>query len=152
MEIPLYISFYSKFEDNIVYDVIFKFYNRIINESLSRGASGTIERLLVSELLKLEQEVTIIVRHTDYLNDETKNHKIIQNCECLEWVTIRPDTLIDEEEVGHCNTFVSPARSVIFDTGKTSRINVAHFMSELIVNDEAWTKWREKMPVIYNQE
>jgi len=234
------------------------------------GASGATGRLLVQELLKSEQEVTIIVRHTDFLNDETKNHEkltiikksiselssedilsyvdsfdaiasclghtmdlkgiyghprklvtnatiklckaveslavnrkvkfilmnttgnsnkneneqisfaqkcvmslirlllpphvdnekaaeflsvnIGKNNEYLEWVAVRPDTLIDEQEVGLYNTFASPTRSAIFDAGKSSRINVAHFMSELIVNDELWTKWKGKMPVIYNQE
>jgi hypothetical protein len=47
------------------------------------------------------------------------------------------------------SVFPSPIKSAIFNPGKTSRINVAHFMSELIINEELWEKWKAKMPVIY---
>jgi hypothetical protein len=45
----------------------------------------------------------------------------------------------------------SPTRSAIFDAGKTSRINVAHFMSTLITDEAVWEKWKGQMPVIYNK-
>jgi hypothetical protein len=45
----------------------------------------------------------------------------------------------------------SPTRSAIFDPGSTSRINVAHFMAELIANEDTWSKWKGHMPVIYNK-
>jgi hypothetical protein len=72
------------------------------------------------------------------------HHKII------EWVTVRPDSLIDEESVSEYGIYESPMRSAIFDAGKTSRINVAHFMSQLIINNCTWNKWKTQMPVIYN--
>ena len=43
-------------------------------------------------------------------------------------------------------------RSAIFDAGKTSRINVANLMSDLITDDRIWHKWKGKMPVIYDKE
>lgn len=72
------------------------------------------------------------------------------NQKMIEWVAVRPDSLIDQESVTEYHAYTSPIRSAIFDAGKTSRINVAHFMSELIVNDETWNKWKGQMPVIYN--
>ena len=74
------------------------------------------------------------------------------NQKMIEWVAVRPDSLIDQESVTEYNAYASPVRSAIFDAGKTSRINVAHFMSGLIVNDATWNKWKGQMPVIYNTE
>lgn len=68
------------------------------------------------------------------------------------WVAVRPDALIDNNEVTDYQLYPSPIRSAIFDPGKASRINVAHFMGELITNDETWNKWKGKMPVLYNKE
>ncbi len=68
----------------------------------------------------------------------------------IEWVVVRPDTLINEEFTSKYSLHASPIRSAIFNPGKTSRINVGHFMARLIVNDELWNKWKGQMPVIYN--
>ncbi len=68
----------------------------------------------------------------------------------VEWVAVRPDGLIDEESITPYDVFESPIRDPIFDSGKTSRINVAGFMASLIVNDEVWKKWQGQMPVVYN--
>jgi putative NADH-flavin reductase len=68
----------------------------------------------------------------------------------IEWTAVRPDRLIDENSATEYDAYASPIRSAIFDAGKTSRINVAHFMSQLIINDAAWDKWKRQMPVIYN--
>ena len=72
------------------------------------------------------------------------------NQNIIEWITVRPDGLIDEQSVTNYDTYPSPTRSAIFDAGKTSRINVAHFMSQLSLNDDTWHKWKNQMPVIYN--
>ncbi len=68
----------------------------------------------------------------------------------VEWVAVRPDSLINAEALGMYEVFASPIRDPIFNSGKTSRINVAGFMKELIVDDTLWVKWRGQMPVIYN--
>ena len=70
----------------------------------------------------------------------------------IEWAAVRPDSLIDESEVTEYEVYASPIRSAIFDAGKTSRINVGHFMAELITDDQTWNKWKGQMPVIYNRE
>ena len=70
----------------------------------------------------------------------------------VEWAVVRPDTLLNLAEVTPYDIHKSPTRSAIFDPGKTSRINVAHFMAELIANDDLWQTWQGQMPVIYNRE
>lgn len=74
-----------------------------------------------------------------------------QNDPAVEWTAVRPDGLINETEVTGYDIHTSPMRSAIFDAGTTSRINVAHFMTKLIIDDSLWRKWHGKMPVIYNK-
>lgn len=74
-----------------------------------------------------------------------KNHAYIQ------WVAVRPDTLIDEEKVSEYELYPSPVRSALFRPGKTSRINTAHFMARLATDNDLWNKWKGQMPVIYNK-
>ena len=68
----------------------------------------------------------------------------------IEWVIVRPDRLTNEEEVTDYEISESIIRSPLFNGGKTSRINVGHFMSELIVDTDKWNEWKGRMPVIYN--
>lgn len=70
----------------------------------------------------------------------------------LQWAVVRPDTLIDESRRGDYQVVPAPTRSAIFNPGKTSRINVAHFMAALISDDSLWGRWQGCMPVIYNRE
>lgn len=76
--------------------------------------------------------------------------KIGQDDQEIEWAAVRPDGLIDETDVTAYELHPSPTRSAIFDAGTTSRINVGHFMAELITDHDTWIKWKGKMPVIYN--
>ena len=77
--------------------------------------------------------------------------KIGQNDGAIEWAAVRPDNLINEDEVTEYEVHSSPTRSAIFDAGLTSRINVGHFMADLITDDATWNKWKGQMPVIYNK-
>ena len=77
--------------------------------------------------------------------------QIGQNNSFIEWVAVRPDGLINEEEVTDYEIHPSPTRSAIFNSGKVSRINVGHFMASLITDDNLWTKWKGQMPVIYSK-
>lgn len=74
-----------------------------------------------------------------------------QNNKEIEWVAVRPDSLINENESTEYELHPSPIRSAIFDAGKTSRINVGYFMANLITDDDTWSKWKGQMPVIYNK-
>jgi len=81
----------------------------------------------------------------DYLRTQ-----IGQSDKAIEWVAVRPDTLVNEDEVTEYEVHPSPIRSALFNPGKTSRINVAHFMADLITDADTWSKWKGRMPVIYN--
>lgn len=74
------------------------------------------------------------------------------NDERVEWVVVRPDSLVDLESVSKYQLHNSPIRSAIFDSGKTSRINVAHFMARLLSDQGLWERWKGKTPVLYDSE
>ena len=64
---------------------------------------------------------------------------------------VRPDSLTNEEKTSTYTTHPSPTHT-LFKPAKTSRINVAHFISELISQKSLWSEWKGQMPVIYNSE
>lgn len=115
--------------------------NRDLKEPISFAQKCVI--LLLRSLLPphLDNE-----KAADFLRTQ-----IGQNSNSLEWTAVRPDNLIDEEEVTEYEIYPSPIRSAIFDAGKTSRINVGNFMANLIIDDALWRKWKGQMPVIYNK-
>lgn len=75
-----------------------------------------------------------------------------QNNPYIQWVIVRPDSLINQEEVTPYKTHPSPTRSAIFNPGKTSRINVGNFMGRLLSDQKLWDEWTGRMPVVYNCE
>ncbi|MFK7812982.1 MAG: NAD(P)-dependent oxidoreductase [Maribacter sp.] len=68
----------------------------------------------------------------------------------IEWTAVRPSSLINAESTSEIEVYPSPIRSILKD-GQISRINVAHFMADLITDNEIWNKWKGQMPVIYNE-
>jgi len=78
------------------------------------------------------------------------NRVIGKNEQNIEWIAVRPDTLVNEEEVTDYTVHNSPVRSPVFNAGKTSRINVGNFIMSLLCDNEQWEKWRYRMPVVYN--
>lgn len=114
--------------------------NRDLNESISTGEK------LVMGLIRV-----LVPPQAD--NEKAANFlRVIigQNNKLIEWVVVRPDALINQEKVSKYLVYPSPVRSALFNSGKTSRINVGHFMSSLIVETDLWNKWQGQMPVIYN--
>ncbi|MBE2190280.1 MAG: SDR family oxidoreductase [Desulfobulbaceae bacterium] len=114
--------------------------NRDINEPVSAGQT------IVLALLRL-----LLPPHTD--NEQAADYlrvKVGQNNPYIEWTTVRPDTLINEEKVTVYTLHKSPTRDALFNPGKTSRINVAHLMARLILDVHLWNTWKGQMPVIYN--
>lgn len=71
--------------------------------------------------------------------------------EMVEWVAVRPDSLINDDAESAYEVYDSPVRSSIFNAGKTSRINVSHFIAELANDDIIWAEWKYKTPVLYNK-
>jgi hypothetical protein len=115
--------------------------NRDLNEQVS-----TAHKIVVGLLRVLLPPQVDNEEAADYLRTE-----IGQNDKEIEWVAVRPDGLIDESAVSDYALHTSPTRDPIFDSGKTSRINVAHFMMRLILEDNLWQQWKGQMPVIYNK-
>ncbi|MHC4822825.1 MAG: NAD(P)-dependent oxidoreductase [Planctomycetota bacterium] len=115
-----------------------------INHDL--GEVVSVGQRLVLALLRL-----LVPPHAD--NEQAANHlrlEVGQDHPRMEWVAVRPDGLIDEEHVADYDLHPSPTRSAIFNAGKTRRINVAHFMAELIADEGLWSEWKGQMPVIYD--
>ena len=115
--------------------------NRDLDEPISFGQKCVIALLRLLLPPHVDNE-----KAADYLRTN-----IGQNDAMVEWVAVRPDGLIDEPMVTEYEVHPSPIRSAIFDAGKVSRINVAHFMATLINNDDLWRKWKGQMPVIYSK-
>ena len=93
----------------------------------------------------------LIPPHSDNENAANYLRTLIgQNHSNIQWAVVRPDSLINEEEISPYTTHLSPIHT-LFKPGKTSRINVANFISELASNNEIWSEWKGKMPVIYNK-
>lgn len=115
--------------------------NRDLNEPIS-----FTEKFIVGLLRLLLPPHSDNEQAADYLRS-----KIGQNDKLIEWAAVRPDNLIDEDEVIPYDVYPSPIRSAIFDAGQTSRINVGYFMADLITEDDIWQQWQGQMPVIYNK-
>ncbi len=115
--------------------------NRDLQERTSFGQKCVIRllRLLLPPHVDNEEAA-------DYLRTNVGRHD-----GAIEWAAVRPDNLIDEHEVTEYEVHASPTRSAIFDAGTTSRINVGHFMADLIADHDIWNKWKGQMPVIYNK-
>lgn len=115
--------------------------NRDLNETVSLGervVTGLVRLLLPPQV---DNE-----KSADFLRTQ-----IGQTNKQVEWVAVRPDSLINEDKVTPYDIVPSPTRSAIFNAGKTSRVNVAHFMADLITNEALWTEWQGQMPVVYNE-
>lgn len=115
--------------------------NRDLNEAISFG-----QKLVVGLIRLLLPPHADNEKAADYLRT-----RIGKEHDAIEWVAVRPDSLIDEHAISDYEVHASPQRSAIFNPGRTSRINVASFMADLITDDDTWVKWKGKMPVIYNQ-
>ncbi len=115
--------------------------NRDLNEPISFAQKCVIALLRLLLPPHVDNE-----KAADYLRT-----KIGQNNECIEWTAVRPDGLTNDDEVTDYEIHPSPTRSAIFNAGKISRINVGHFIANLISDDDLWKKWKGQMPVIYNK-
>jgi len=115
--------------------------NRDIPEKVSFGQKCVISLLRLLLPPHVDNE-----KAADFLRTA-----VSQDSKAIEWAAVRPDSLTNESEVTEYEVHPSPIRSAIFDAGSTSRINVGHFMAELVTDDNLWNKWKGQMPVIYNK-
>jgi len=113
----------------------------------SSGEKNSLGEKIIFALLML-----LLPPHRD--NVKAANYLINEvgtQVENIEWVAVRPDTLVDDDLESSYEVYESPVRSPIFNAGKTSRINVSHFIAELATDDGLWKKWLFKTPVLYNK-
>lgn len=115
--------------------------NRDLDEKASWGRRCAIG--LIRALVPPQADNELAAEHL--------RRRIGQHDPEIQWVVVRPDTLRDADAVTAYDVHSSPTRCPVFDPGKTSRINVAHFMAELIGDAETWARWQGQMPVIYNR-
>lgn len=111
------------------------------------GEKNTLRESLILSLLMF-----LLPPHRDNVKAASfLIHEIGKKDEKIEWIAVRPDTLIDEDTVQPYEICRHRKRSFIFNAGTTSRINVSHFMAELITDEGLWKKWAFKTPAVYNK-
>ncbi|WP_028672484.1 NAD(P)-dependent oxidoreductase [Saccharospirillum impatiens] len=116
--------------------------NRDLAEKLSAG-----DRLVIG-IVRL-----LLPPHRDNeLAAEFLRKDIGQNHPDIRWVVVRPDGLVNIDQVSDYQSFPSPVRGVVFNSGQVSRINVAHFITTMACDASEWQKWEGRMPVVYNAE
>ena len=102
----------------------------------------------------VERGLLTLLHHTlpPHRDNETAAeylHKIVgKENKSIEWCCVRPDSLINAE-VSPYDITESPTTGII-NGSPTARSNVAHFMTDLIENEELWYTWKFRMPVIMN--
>ena len=106
--------------------------NHDLHEPISFGQRCVIALLRLMLPPHVDNE-----RAADYLRST-----VGQDDRAIEWSAVRPDNLINEDEVTDYDVHPSPTRSAIFNAGETSRINVANFMARLITDDDIWNEWK----------
>lgn len=114
--------------------------NKDLNESIPTG-----QKILIGLLRILLPPQADNEDAAEYLRAEIGQHD-----GHIEWAAVRPSGLIDSESPSEIEVYPSPTRSII-DDGEISRINVGHFMADLITDNDLWSKWKGQMPVVYNK-
>lgn len=120
--------------------------NTVANRNRDLNEKIPFAQRLVIGILRI-----VLPPHTD--NEKAAEYlrtTIGQNDSTIEWSAVRPSGLIDEESTSEIEVYPSPTRSIL-DDGQISRVNVGHFMADLITNEEVWNEWKGRMPVIYNK-
>ena len=108
---------------------------------------GFRERIIIA-LVRL-----MVPPHTD--NEAAANYLLEvvgEQCKVIDWVIVRPDSLVDHPQETDYSVSETTLRSPILNSGKTSRINAAAFMAELAINNMLMDLWKFRSPVIYNAD
>lgn len=123
----------------------------VLMNSSGVGNRDLLERRTLAHKLVIGLLRVALPPHVD--NEQAADYlrtSVGKQDDLIEWISVRPDGLIDDDVVTEYEVFPSPTRDAIFEAGKVSRINVAHFMSQLIVDNQLAKQWQGQMPVIYS--
>lgn len=103
----------------------------------------------LDERIALSMLRILLPPHKD--NEETVHYvsNTIGQSSNVEWVVVRPDELIHGDDVSEFKIFDKPY-GPLFGGGQTSRSNVAAFMTDLILDETVWNKWKYQMPMPQN--
>lgn len=102
---------------------------------------GAFERAFLCVLRALVPPAKDNQRAADHLRERIgREHRF------LEWVVVRPDSLLDGE-VSEYAVHPSLVHSLA-SPGHSRMANVAHFMCELVTDPKTWADWRSRLPVI----
>lgn len=104
---------------------------------------SSFERAFLSVLCAVLPPANDNQRAADFLIES-----IGPNNAFVQWVVIRPDTLLDGEVSEY--TLHEGLVNGLFAPGNTNMANIAHFMGELVTNAKTWADWKLKLPVIVN--
>lgn len=99
------------------------------------------ERALLRLLLALVPPTRDNQRAADFLHDA-----IGPAHPCVQWVVVRPDTLLEGEAGGYA--LDAALRVSLFRPASTRMASLAHFMCELVSQPDAWEAWRGRLPVV----
>ena len=124
----------------------------LMNSSGVRN-KGLNERVSLANALVIFLLRYLLPPHAD--NEQASaylEHSLGTDDTYLQWLAVRPDALVDENQVSHYVLEPSPIRDAIFNAGKVSRISVAHLMAALVTDDRLWAQWKFRFPVVYGQD
>ena len=127
----------------------FKFVLMNTNGNANRDLNETYplkERIILNLLYLLLPPHTDNIQAAEYLRTT-----VGKNNSNVEWAVVRPDTLIDEQEVTEYEIDSLSKDGAIFSENRASRINVANFMTQLVLDDTLWEQWKGSLPYIKNK-
>jgi nucleoside-diphosphate-sugar epimerase len=120
----------------------------VLMSSVSVHRTGTVdarrsrfERAFLWVLCRLLPPAHDNQRAADFLAD-----KIGTSNPYVEWVAVRPDTLLDGDVSGY--TVHDGLVTSLFRPDHTRMANVAHFQCELATDSVMWDRWKGRLPVI----
>lgn len=135
--------------EQIAPEKLFKFVLMNTNGNANRDLNETYplkERIILNLLYLLLPPHTDNIQAAEYLRTT-----VGKNNSNVEWAVVRPDTLIDEQEVTEYEIDPLSKDGAIFSENRASRINVANFMAQLVLNDTLWDQWKGRLPYIKNK-
>ena len=120
----------------------------LMNTVGAQDLTNPDERVPWPQFLVVSMIRCMLPPHADNEQAAAYLRNTVGNNPAIEWCIVRPDGLLDEEEVSEYTITDSPSTDVIFDSLSVSRISVAHFMAALARGGPEWDKHKYKSPCI----